>query len=131
MDFFIFWDAQQTVVIQSGYHSEPFYVERGVAQGDFPFPTIFNMVVDAIVRSWAAEVLEQEYVAICGGQDEWLKVALIFYAYDGVLTSYDAILAQTSSDYLVHLFFRVGLNANTKKSNSMVCLPGRVQNHIY
>jgi hypothetical protein len=88
------------------------------------------MVVDAIVRCWAAEVLEQEDAAIDGGQDEWVKVAPMCYADDGVLTSHDARLSQTSSDCLVHLFSRVGLNTNIKTNNSMVCLLGRVQDHI-
>jgi hypothetical protein len=57
------------------------------------------MVVDAILRCWAVEVLEQEDVAIVG-QDEWLKVAPIFYADDGVLTSHDARLAYRITWYI-------------------------------
>jgi hypothetical protein len=74
------------VVRHSGYHSEPFYIGRGVTQGDISSPTIFNMVVDAIIKCWASEVLEQEDAAIDGSQDEWLKVAPILYADYRVLT---------------------------------------------
>ena len=32
-----------------GYYGEPFHVERGVTQGDPLLPTIFNVVVDAVL----------------------------------------------------------------------------------
>ena len=35
-----------------GYYGETFCGERGVTQGDPLLPTIFNVVVDAVVRHW-------------------------------------------------------------------------------
>ena len=37
------------VVRAGGYYVEPFREERGVTQGNPLSPTIFNMVVDAVV----------------------------------------------------------------------------------
>jgi hypothetical protein len=115
-----FWAAQKMAVHQNGYLSKPFSVERGVTQGDIPSPTIFDIVVDAVIRCWTVEALE----------DKDAQISSIFYADDGVLTSNDAISLQTSSDHLLSLFRRVNLEANMKKSKSMICLPGKVQGHI-
>ena len=35
-----------------GYYGEVFKGARGVTQGDPLSPTIFNVVVDAVVRQW-------------------------------------------------------------------------------
>ena len=44
-----------------GYYSAPFRGERGVNQGDQLSPTIFNVVVDTVVRHWEyLMVSEQE-----------------------------------------------------------------------
>jgi hypothetical protein len=91
-----------------------------VTQGDIPPTTIFKIVVDAVIRSWTVEALE----------DRDAQTSSIFYADDGVLTSNDAISLQTSSDHLLSFFRRVNLEANAKKYKYMVCLPGKVQGHI-
>jgi hypothetical protein len=66
-----FWESQQTVIRQCGYHSGALPVVRGVTQGEIPSPIIFNMIVDTIVRYWVSEVLEDEDAAIDGGAG-WL-----------------------------------------------------------
>jgi hypothetical protein len=124
-----FWNLQQLMVRQRGYHSNPFSVDRGVTQGDTPSPTIFNMVVDKIVRYWTAQLLEDTEAEIGGGSG-WTKIASIFYADDGAITSHDADLTQQSINLLVNLFQRMNLGANTIKTTSMVCLPSSVQDHI-
>ena len=35
-----------------GYYRAAFKGTRGVTQGDLLYPTIFNVVVDAVVRHW-------------------------------------------------------------------------------
>jgi exonuclease III len=124
-----FWESQQTVIRQCGYHSGAFPVGRGVTQGDIPSPIIFNMIVDTIVRYWVSEVLEDEDAAIDGGAG-WLEISALFYADDGFLSSHNADKLQKSSDFLVELFHRMNLDANKIKTKSMVCLPGSVQGHI-
>ena len=44
-----------------GYYGEDFKGARGVTQGDPLSPTIFHVVVDAVVRHWAMlEMAESE-----------------------------------------------------------------------
>ena len=40
------------VAREGEYCGEPFCAERGVTQGDPLSPTIFNVVVDAVVSPW-------------------------------------------------------------------------------
>ena len=40
-----------------GYYREAFQGFKGVTQGDPLSPTIFNMVVDAVVRHWVSLVV--------------------------------------------------------------------------
>ena len=40
------------IAIAGGYYRSSFQGFRGVMQGDPLSPTIFNMVVDAVVRHW-------------------------------------------------------------------------------
>ena len=54
--------SQQVVARQSGYHGEPFKATRGVTQGDIVSPTLFNIIVDAVVRYWF-HVLEMDETA--------------------------------------------------------------------
>ena len=40
------------VAMAGGYYGESFKGDRGVTQGDLLLPTIFNVVVDEVVRHW-------------------------------------------------------------------------------
>ena len=58
----IFWDGQRVVPNSGKYYGCPFRTGRGVTQGDPVSPTIFNIVVDAVVRDYLQEVCgPQEY----------------------------------------------------------------------
>ena len=47
-----YWEQLQMVAQVGGYYIVPFGRERGVTQGNPLLPTIFNVVVDAVVRHW-------------------------------------------------------------------------------
>jgi retron-type reverse transcriptase len=64
---------------KDSYYGESFKSERGTTQRDIVSPTIFNVVIDAVVRSWY-HALESEGIAD--------TVRAIFYADDGHLYSY-------------------------------------------
>jgi hypothetical protein len=122
-----FWNTQAVVARQGGYHSKAFKAERGVTQGDIPSPTIFNIVVDCVIRAWELEISDGHSLI-----DESVRslVAAIFYADDGIIASYQPELAQDSLDYLVELFQRMGLNTNTSKTKSFTCSPRLAKGHI-
>jgi hypothetical protein len=97
-----FWARQLVVARQARYHSSPFEVNRGVTQGDIPSPTIFNVVCNAIVRKWKAEVTAGNLLCVRSRAIE--EIAYKFYADDGVLASTIALELQYSLNYLVELF---------------------------
>ena len=47
-----YWHRLTMVARAGGYYGKAFKGERGVTQGDPLSPTIFNVVVDAVVRHW-------------------------------------------------------------------------------
>ena len=54
-----YWDRLQMVACAGIYCGEDFKLLRGVTQED-PFPpTIFNMVVEAVVRHWSSLIEER------------------------------------------------------------------------
>ena len=65
-----YWRRLTMAARSGGYYGTSFKGERGVTQGDPLSPTLFNVVVDAVVRHWLeglqAEHKEQEAE---GGRD--------------------------------------------------------------
>ena len=47
-----YWERLHMVAQAGGYYGVPFRGERGVTQGYPLLPTIFNVVVDAVVCHW-------------------------------------------------------------------------------
>ena len=54
-----YWLRLTMVVRAGGYYGTAFGGERGVTQGDLLSPTIFNVVVNAVVRHWVHGVIEE------------------------------------------------------------------------
>jgi hypothetical protein len=124
-----FWESLQVVGQQQGYHSNPINSGRGTTQRDIISPTIFNIVVDAIVRDWyhtnsTREDDTQEMDRI------WNTPASIFYADDGNLYSLSADTLQIATNHIVNLFSRMGLETNTAKTKAMICVPGQLVTRI-
>ena len=93
-----------------------------MTQGDPLSPTIFNVVVDAVVRHWVNGIVEE---AESRGETEreGQHQAALFYADDGIVVSSDPAWLQGAFTALVGLFDRVGLLTNSGKTVSMVCHP--------
>ena len=68
-----------------GYYGTAFRGERGVTQGDPLSSTIFNVVVDAVVKHWVAVMVEGAGERGDHGQEDRHQAAL-FYADDGMVT---------------------------------------------
>ena len=56
-----------------------FQAKRGVCVGDVMSPTVFNIVVDAVIRHWKHVHSPVEFE----------ELALLFYADDGMITGID------------------------------------------
>jgi hypothetical protein len=54
----------------------------------------------------------------------------IFYVDDAYLASRDPDFLQRALDVLVDLFARVGLEANVKRTQTMICTPGRIRTQL-
>ena len=105
-----------------GYYGTSFKGERGVTQGDPLSPTIFNLVVDVLVRHWVTGVIaDAEERGELGNMGRH-QVALL-YADDGMVASYYPHWLQGDFNTLVGLFGRVGLQKNVRKTVGMVCHP--------
>ena len=53
-----YWNNQHCVAKCEKYHRETFVPERGATQGGAVSPTLCNVLVDAVVRKWLADVID-------------------------------------------------------------------------
>ena len=118
-----FWRDAELVCRASGYYGRPFRARRGVTQGGPLSPTIFNLMVDAIVREWV-RVLQEVHGM---GLEDVRRLMACFYADDGLIVARDPEDLQVAFDVLTGLFDRVGLRTNTTKTEAMVFLPGKIR----
>ena len=90
-----------------------------MTQGDPLSPTIFNMVVDVVVRHWITGVIV-ELEARGGIGQEGRHQAALFYAGDVMVSLSDPRWLQGAFNTLVGLFGRVGLQTNFRKTVGML-----------
>ena len=101
------WNNQSFLLRQRGFYSEPFAVTRGCTQGDIDSPIIFNIIVDAVLRTWKNNTSST-------------NTRCCFYADDGLLENLNPEELQKDLDDIIKLFERVGLRANEKKTKFMI-----------
>ena len=111
----------------SGNYSTPFKAGHGVTQGGLLLAKLFNIMVDAVVREWL-RILREE-LDMEGEKLDLTMEALfaIFYMDDAYIAAQDPIFLQQGIDILVITFKRVGLETNTKKTQAMTCMPGKIR----
>ena len=59
----VFWDHQEFVTRQNGYHSPHFKSTWWTTQGGIILPILFNFVVNILVSNWLALMVEYQLVA--------------------------------------------------------------------
>ena len=94
-----------------------------MSQGVPLSPTIFNMVVDAVVRHWLE--LLQNATEEKGATGREGHFSAVFYADDRMVGASDPTWLQGAFSALVAIFDRVGLQTNVDKTVSMACQPCR------
>ena len=115
-----YWRRLTMVARLAGYYGTAFGGERGLTQSDPLSPTIFNVVVDAVVRHWVNGLVDEAEAKGETGR-EGRHQSAIFYADDSMVVSSDPAWLQGAFTALVAIFDRVGLTTNVGKTFSMVC----------
>ena len=92
-------------------------------------PTFFNVLVDAVVRQWLADVMDNMTAVIVGLQgDDVSCMSSLFYVDDGDFGSLDHEWLQYANQHLCNLFRDcTGLVPNTEKTETMSCHPGAIR----
>ncbi len=121
-----FWDTAKLVCHAGGNYGEPFNAKRGVTQGGPLSSLMFNVCVDAIVREWLYQTLD-ENIARDGIGDRVAKILVAFYVDDGLIASQDPVWLQELFNILIGLFEQIGLFMNASKTKVMICIPGRIR----
>jgi hypothetical protein len=101
-----------------------------VTQGRPLSAKLFNILVDAVAREWVWQLQEESEL-----KEEVITKLMaaffaIFYVDNTYLALRDPKFLQRALDILVNLFARVGLKTNMKKTQTMICTPGRIQTQL-
>ena len=116
-----YWRRLTMAAWAGGCYGTAFSGERGVTQGDPLSPTLFNVVVDAVVRHRLEGLWkDNDEREAEGGEGHFLAV---FYADDGMVGATYPQWLQGAFSALVAIFDRVGLRTNVDKTVSMACQP--------
>ena len=100
-----------------GCYGPTFQSHCGLTQGDPLSPTIFNMVIDSVIRHWVKVVRGPQE----GARQEGLGTSIqalsaLFYTNDVLFLSPESARLQGAFDALTGLFNRLGLRTNKRKT---------------
>jgi hypothetical protein len=121
-----FWDTAKLVCRAGGNYGEPFNAKKGVTQGGPLSSLMFNVCVDAVVREWLYQTLDEDIARERIG-DRVAKMLVAFYVNDGLIASRDPVWLQESFDILIRLFEQISLFRNAPKTKVMICIPRQIR----
>ena len=84
-----FWDYQQVVPRHNGFRRPSFPTTRGTFQGRLVSLTLFNVVVDSVIRKWMDMTVEDQRVAQDRLGETVGRCVWVFYADVGMVVSRD------------------------------------------
>ena len=124
-----YWVNQLCVAKCGKYNRETFVSYCGATQGNVVSPTLFNILVDAVMRKWWADVMDNMTTVNAGLQgDDVGCISSLFYANNGVIGSKDHEWLQNATQHLCNLFRDYnGLKPNTEKTETISCHPGAIR----
>ena len=108
----------------NGFHGLTLPATRFTTQVRLVTLTLFNVVVDNVIRTWLAVTVEDQRVDNDGLGDTAGRCLGVFYADDGMVGSRYPDWMKHSMNILICLFQTYGLPANISKSGTMLCQPG-------
>ncbi len=121
-----FWDSGTNICWAKGNYGQLFKANRGVTQGGPQLAKLFNILVNMVVQEWM-QLMRATIDDVDGNLAEHIAgLFAVFYADDGYIASCNADILQEGLDILVKTFKHVGLATNTKKTQAMVCTPGKI-----
>ena len=116
------WEGSLLVPKKGGHYGNHIQTSRGVQQGDIISPTLFNIIVDAILR-YERSAISRDQQGL--GQHQFTDVR--FHTDDGAIAGTDAEAVQYSLDSVIKGFARMGIKVNRRKTKWMyVCGEKRV-----
>jgi hypothetical protein len=125
-----FWRNAVLVCRASGNYGSSFCAGRGMTQGGPLSAKLFNILVDAVVREWVRQLREESELEEAVITKLMAAFFAIFYFDDAYPASRDLEFLQRALDILINLFARVDLKTNVKKTQTMICMPGRIQTQL-
>ena len=112
---------------QNGFHGPAFPTTRVTKQGGLVSTTMFNVVVDNVIRTWLAMTVENQRVDHDGLVEIIGQCLGAFCDDNGMVGSCNLDWLQHAMNVLVCLFRRYGLASNVAKSRTMTCQPGALR----
>ena len=101
------WGGSLLVPKKGGRYGNHIHTSRGVRQGDIISPTLFNIIIDAILRYERSMINRDQQGS---GQHQFTDVR--FYANDRAIAGTDAAAVQHSLDSVIEGFARMGIKVN-------------------
>ena len=126
-----FWHNAVLVCRASGNYGKLFQAGCGVMQGGpLLLAKLFNILVDVVAREWYWQLRDESEL-----EEEAIDVLMatffmFFYVDDVYLALWDPEFFQRALTILAKLFARVGLKTNVKKTQTMICTPGRIRTQL-
>ena len=117
-----YWECKRLVPRSRRYYDRPFKMGQGVTQGDPVPPTIFNIVVNAVVRATLWEVYGP-WEALHGLGWPAGNQKIVTYVDDDHVAGRNPIWMQGILTTLVQMFECLVLYTNLGKINSMTYTP--------
>ena len=115
------------VTRHNGFHIPALPSTRNTKQVGLVSLTLFNVVVDNVIRTWLAMKVEDQRVAHNGLGETFWRCLGVFYSEHDVVVSCESDWMENTTSVIVGLFRRYSLATNIAKSRTMPFQPSALQ----